>query len=104
MNTPNQHGDGGPAFPRVRSYDDGELVDPGSRGMTIRDYFAARAMDGLLATVIHDPHGRMPLLFWSREHGLGWNNSGMVKDLAVLAYAIADGMLAARTATEGGAS
>jgi hypothetical protein len=47
-----------------------------SEGMTLRDYFAAKAMQGLLAGTTTS------------------NGSMIVKD----AYAIADGMLKARTA------
>ena len=36
---------GGPAFPRsVSLYPDGTVSDPGDVGMTLRDYFAAKAL------------------------------------------------------------
>jgi hypothetical protein len=63
---------GGPAFPTPR-YERGDMY---SLGMTLRDYFAAKAMQGLLAGTTTS------------------NGSMIVKD----AYAIADGMLKAREA------
>ena len=64
--------DGGPAFP---------LAEPGncvsaSEGMTLRDYFAAKAMQG----------------FCAREVSIECS----ADDIADDAYAIADAMLAAR--------
>jgi hypothetical protein len=41
--------DGGPAFPVVTGYSvDGTTIQQASGGMTLRDYFAAKAMVGLL--------------------------------------------------------
>ena len=60
---------GGPAFPVA----DMEVT---KEGMTIRDYFAAKAMQGMLA-----------------ENGGGARSND---DLAVIAYALADAMLKAR--------
>ena len=65
---------GGPAFP-AHHYD---LVD-GEHGMTLRDYFAAKAMQGLLAA------GRDP------QYG-GSSAPGDAK----AAYMLADAMLKAR--------
>ena len=59
--------DGGPAFPREGHY-----------GMTLRDYFAAKAMEGLLAQ--------------SQGTALG----STVEIAAEYAYAMADAMLKAR--------
>lgn len=80
--------DGGPAFPRPSSIDhtDGDLFDgnrtvPEQGGMSVRDYFAAAALQGMLAT-------------WTPEQ---------VFDPAVtarVAYRLADALVAAR---EGGA-
>lgn len=40
---------GGPAFPFPASlYPDGSTHDPGDPGMSLRDYFAAKAMQGLM--------------------------------------------------------
>ena len=66
--------DGGPAFP---------LAEPGdcvsaSEGMSLRDYFAAKAMQGLLAQSCGTAFGSDPI------HG------------AQYAYQMADAMLAAR--------
>lgn len=61
---------GGPAFPR----EDYQTNDaPGQRGMSLRDYFAAKALLGIL----HDAE-----LFW--------------EGAAPLAYQYADAMLKAR--------
>ena len=35
---------GGPAFPQPDMVDDGALIAQGSTGMTLRDYFAAKAI------------------------------------------------------------
>ena len=64
---------GGPAFPIV-----GQLQDVHGIGMTLRDYFAARAMEGLL----------------SRLHRPLWSQDGI--DVAENAYFMADHMLKAR--------
>lgn len=44
--------DGGPAFPVLHSIDGNWTKEPlpEYRGMTLRDYFAAKAMQGLLAS------------------------------------------------------
>ena len=41
---------GGPAFPKPDMVDDGALISQGSTGMTLRDYFAAKAMHARLTT------------------------------------------------------
>lgn len=69
---------GGPAFPHTVEYkgaDCGGVVPHG--GMTVRDYFAARAMQGLLA---------------------GKLTSTDLRLIANDSYAMADAMLKARTA------
>ena len=65
---------GGPAFPVHPNVN----LDLDKRwcGMTLRDYFAAKAMQGMLA-----------------ENGGGARSND---DLAVIAYALADAMLKAR--------
>ena len=65
--------DGGPAFP-LQSI--GPDFAPGYAGMTLRDYFAAKAMQG----------------FCAREVSIECS----ADDIADDAYAIADAMLAAR--------
>jgi hypothetical protein len=70
---------GGPAFPHTVEYkgaDCGGVVPHG--GMTLRDYFAAKAMQGILA----DPNG---------------NPSVDYANIAKYAYRLADEMLKART-------
>lgn len=66
---------GGPAFPIV-----GQLYDVHEVGITMRDYFAARAMEALL----------------SRLHRPLWSQDGI--DVAENAYFMADHMLKAREA------
>lgn len=67
---------GGPAFP-VTPTDRSGQCGPTEFGMTLRDYFAAKAMQGLLANE---------------------NCGGLIKtaDIAISAYAVADAMLAER--------
>lgn len=65
---------GGPAFPR----------QPGSdTGMTLRDYFAAKAMHGMAGS--------------RRYCEAGWDQAGMASQ----AYEIADAMLKAREVKNG---
>jgi hypothetical protein len=71
-----QHNDGGPAFP-VTPTDRGGQCAPTEYGMTLRDYFAAKAMQGLLASPHADPRGGATVL-------------------AESAYIVADAMIAAR--------
>jgi hypothetical protein len=61
---------GGPAFPAPAGV--AHITD---QGMTLRDYFAAQAVQGLLASEVNAP----------------------LKVFAIRAYAIADAMLEART-------
>ena len=76
----NDKDEGGSAFPRPETlYPDGRTSDPGAFGMSLRDYFAAKAMQGELASQ-HPKTGE-------------YNN---LDALAVLAYRIADAMLKAR--------
>jgi hypothetical protein len=68
--------DGGPAFPVAADVN----PDGRSAGMTLRDYFAAKAMNALV----------------------NWNDSDDAvsqADIARAAYAIANAMIAARVAT-----
>ena len=71
----NKINDGGPAFPRTGA--DGH-TSPQS-GMTMRDYFAAAALQGLLSSI-------EPNQLWCGE------------DVAVTCYRTADTMLKAREA------
>ena len=65
---------GGPAFPLYRGQ--GYRND----GMTLRDYFAAKAMQGLLASPKEIPNGQ----------------DGTTDYYAMAAYAMADAMIAER--------
>lgn len=72
--------DGGPAFP-IPGWKD----DPDFNGMTLRDYFAAKAMQSMIS---------------SHRSG-GWNlgvNGTDNETISYAAYAVADAMLAAREA------
>jgi hypothetical protein len=68
---------GGPAFPTTKPLE--HWGDP-NQGMTLRDYFAAKAMQGLLAGTL------TPEIVWSQS------------DVAETAYNVADAMLKAREA------
>lgn len=69
---------GGPAFPRQYSFDDqSQSKEHAQEGMTLRDYFAAKAMTAIYPDV----------------QGLGWQ-----KECAKCAYELADAMLEARAA------
>jgi len=72
---------GGPAFP-VQSYvnADGETFESEPQGMTLRDYFAAKAMQGMLA----NPKLQEQIL----KAGQSWIEES--------AWAVADAMLKAR--------
>jgi hypothetical protein len=65
---------GGPAFPGVRWVQQGDKVNP--EGMTLRDYFAAKAMQAIFKD--------------------GVANQSKVEDLARLSYLMADVMLRER--------
>ncbi len=64
-----------PAFPSGTDFYGGSNKEYGKRGLTLRDYFAAKAMQGMIV----DP-------------GSGYSND----ELATFAYAVADAMLKAR--------
>lgn len=80
--------DGGAAFPV--SHEDGEIL-LGSMGMSLRDYFAAKALQGYAS------NARV------MDNAIdGWENSGgarptcVAEYLAGLSYEVADAMLEAR--------
>lgn len=84
--------DGGPAFPFDEKNDHGSLYH-GNPGMTLRDYFAAKALTGYAA------NARV------MDNAIdGWTESGGQRELCVaeylagLAYEVADAMLKARSA------
>ena len=65
----------GPAFPRSETlYPDGRTSDPGADGISMRDYFAAKAMQGYLA------------------HGKAYD----FDDIAQVSFRVADAMIKAR--------
>lgn len=68
---------GGPAFPRT-AFDVNDYCDDGSEGMTLRDYFAAKAMEALILEVAD------------------WKY--MPNEISKFAYIQADAMLKAREA------
>ena len=74
-----EQNDGGPAFPGYDIYGDGKQHMAGRPhgGMTLRDYFAAKAMQGLLAS-------------------LGQHDVTNLSELASNAWATADAMLKGR--------
>ena len=70
---------GGPAFP-IKQYNRNIMAFEEVCGMTLRDYFAAKAMQGMI--------------------GGNWPTSRTDQDyIAEFSYALADAMLAARSAT-----
>lgn len=81
MSTPD---DGGPAFP-MPPVGTGDLRDgmtSGSSGMSLRDYFAAKAMAGLIAAS------------GNGDGGVDYDEESVAES----AYAMADAMLAVRSA------
>jgi hypothetical protein len=75
-----------PAFPTNGSNYERDYSAP---GMTLRDYFAGLAMQGLIASPRPPGHARENQNYYADEY-------------AVLAYSVADAMLAARTASPTG--
>ena len=78
--TPNT---GGPAFPGLHPSKECHFQDS---GMSLRDYFAAKAMDGIYACPDHV----------TEPDGSGGPDPLTDSDIARLAYAMADAMLKAR--------
>ena len=85
-----KHNNGGPAFPcEVGPASDGHTIQTGNMqwmqpGMTLRDYFAAKAMQSVL-------DGSWPDLHLKPKQYLS-----PIENSAVFAYEIADAMLKAR--------
>lgn len=75
--------DGGPAFPQSKGAGDLWVAEGGA---TLRDYFAAHAVSGVLQLVAN---GR---------HELGISRPSGAAGIAHSAYEIADAMIAARSA------
>lgn len=88
-----QQDDGGPAFPRPASaliHDEAESLDA-QDGMTLRDYFAAKAMQAqMIVTTFSDATPKSAEAFKKGcdEHA--------EQHLAAIAYRIADAMLVER--------
>lgn len=78
--------DGGPAFPQSAITIGEKMVNAGVHGMTLRDYFAAKALQGLIP-IIGVPEDREPDELW---------NAATAKE----AYALADAMLRERDKKE----
>jgi hypothetical protein len=74
---------GGPAFPMPAHTDQNGTRVPMAGGMTLRDYFAAKAMQTLLSSE------------YTSQHGL---HEGWMGALAHEAYMVADAMLVTRGA------
>lgn len=74
--------DGGPVFPVQEIFDErsGDILQYASEGMSLRDYFAAHAMNGLIASPRGPADGSAP------------TNTFYAK----MAYVVADAMLKAR--------
>lgn len=68
-----------PAFPHTEWAHGGDTILSESPGMTLRDYFAAKALQGMLADLPNS------------LYGLDW-----MEKTAKSAYEVADAMLAAR--------
>lgn len=75
--------DGGPAFPAESHFSDGTL-NAFNEGMTLRDYFAAKAMTTAMS---------IPWVDVGYKPSIGLNN---MEHVARLSYQMADAMLAER--------
>ena len=88
----NQIDDGGLAFP---SHEAGPATDPRSQisggGMSLRDYFAAKAMQSILLAVSTNTDAAMAL-----DEGAGTNRVSHTDRMALEAYSVADAMIKAR--------
>lgn len=78
---------GGPAFPVTPTDRSGQFA-PCEFGMTLRDYFAAKAMNAIAPMAFKKTDG----------DGYGLTPAGieMAKDIAAVVYSIADAMIAER--------
>jgi hypothetical protein len=74
--------DGGYAFPHPALANEGFSPQYDMGGMSLRDYFAAKALCGVA--------------LWQRGQGGSFFNPDDAKDAAKLAYQLADAMLLAR--------
>lgn len=82
--------DGGPAFPRMSHTNCYGLMLEEQNGMTLRDYFAAKAMQSLIAMRDYEP--------WPFGLDMSKDDDDTQLGVAVrTAYYIADAMLAERS-------
>lgn len=81
---------GGPAFPASYYTDDGEWAK--RDGMTLRDYFAVKAMHALVVEPPWSDGGMASVHSWSK----GFKGSESCDRFAFAAYVMADAMLKAR--------
>jgi hypothetical protein len=89
--------DGGAAFPRYEWIGEvGQMLAVG--GMSLRDYFAAKAMQGMLSVPDDQRYGDRADKSLSVEEWQAWCVTGMAEH----AYRVADAMLAVRK--KGGAA
>ena len=77
---------GGPAFPYAPTAHSMFVQPPLSKGMTLRDYFAAKAMQGMMH----------PEQINQRSMRFDGDQARMLVDLAAASYMVADAMLTAR--------
>lgn len=108
-----EQNDGGPAFPVNRTVvspagvEDARVYGTNEEGLSIRDYFAAKAMQAIsLPCMEQDCAGPNVLLSTAAQAFRGAseaNDEDGLPFLADYAYDIADAMLAARNAAKGGA-
>lgn len=82
---------GGPAFPCTQ-YTNGISPSGHSEGLSLRDYFAAKAMQGMLAVPDDQRYGDRADKTLSVEQWQTWAVTGVVEH----AYRVADAMLKAR--------
>ena len=81
---------GGPAFPTNE-----EAIARNMEGMTLRDYFAAKAMQGMMAVPDDQRYGDRADKSLSIEEWQDWCATGLVEH----AYRMADAMLKVRSAS-----
>lgn len=82
--------DGGPAFPITVTDNSGQIA-PTFIGMSLRDYFAAKAMQSIIS--------KLPLVDREGEFSKNYNQEDICKihsDVSISAYCYADAMLEAR--------
>jgi hypothetical protein len=75
-----------PAFPSANNVRAGDIVTGGHSGMSLRDYFAAKAANGLCSNPV-----------WLQESFNTVGSDEAVNFVAAAAYELADAMLEARS-------